>query len=613
MPGNMAFTLAISGSGVWVITMTSANVFQSEFKQGHPAASSSATKRRLVACGKAIWLARKINRPPLARRTKAFAGSDTAHGLQHGQFTESTSCLALAGNPLSYQCLHHLIIYIWLMRSWLSRFQFRATAFLLLALWFAPVAPVRAMGEVADNKGIVPHTLDPYISPTNGLGSWIWADKTMDGQTCQLWKSIEIPASSTVTKARLLMTVDNEFTLFLDGRELGRGSEWRELFVFDLTRLLPPGKHVLAVRGLNSFSFAGMLFGLRVVLADGRIVEVKSDQSWRIVPDGVSRWEKKTEASDTWPAATIKAALGGSPWWTQPVNVNVMPTLQPIKVFFWQTGWFQISLLVVCGLVILISLRLMAQLALHQKERWLLQQERARIARDIHDDIGSRMTQLVLHGEVAQSDLPDDSKMRPQLDRICEEARGLLSSMDEILWAVNPRRDTLRDFAAYVCGYAQQFLKATPIQCLFEVDPEMSAAAFDLPLRRSLLMAIKETLNNAVKHSKATELQLKIHWQGHRLVVVVQDNGQGFDMEKMKSGRNGLANIAQRMTELGGSCLVTSQPGKGCRVEFSIPLKHLRRHPWAWIWNAKQFSEQINEARNARTNEPSQNHDPTKC
>jgi signal transduction histidine kinase len=435
----------------------------------------------------------------------------------------------------------------------------------------------------------------------------------MDGQTCQLWKSIEIPASSTVTKARLLMTVDNEFTLFLDGRELGRGAEWRELFVFDLTRLLPPGKHVLAVRGLNSFSFAGMLFGLRVVLADGRIVEVKSDQSWRIVPDGVSRWEKKTEASDTWPAATIKAALGGSPWWTQPVNVNVMPTLQPIKVFFWQTGWFQISLLVVCGLVILISLRLMAQLALHQKERWLLQQERARIARDIHDDIGSRMTQLVLHGEVALSDLPDDSKMRPQLDRICEEARGLLSSMDEILWAINPRRDTLRDFAAYVCNYAQEFLKPTQIQCLFELDPEMSAAAFNLPLRRSLLMAIKETLNNAVKHSEATELRLQIQWQGQRLVVVVQDNGKGFDPAMIKSERNGLTNMAQRMTELGGSCLVTSQPGKGCRVEFSIPLKHLRRHPWAWIWNAKQFSEQINEARNARTNEPSQNHDPTKC
>jgi signal transduction histidine kinase len=498
------------------------------------------------------------------------------------------------------------------MRLWLSLCRSGTVAFFSFALSLPPQSSFSAVNEVAGNGQNIPHALEIYDNPTNVLGSWIWADKTFDRQTCQLWRSFEIPASNAVTRARLLMTVDNEFTLFLDGREFGRGAEWRELFDFDLTPLLSPGRHVLAVRGFNSSSAAGMLFGLRVNLADGKIIEVRSDQSWRIVPDGISGWEKRTEAAANWPPATFKAAFGAFPWDTKPQNMNVMPTLQPIKVFFWQTGWFQITLLTMCGLVILISLRLTAQLALHQKERWLLQQERARIARDIHDDIGSRMTQLVLHGEVAQSDLPDDSKMRPQLDRICEEARGLLSSMDEILWAVNPRRDTLRDFASYVCGYAQQFLKATPIQCLFEVDPEMSAAAFDLPLRRSLLMAIKETLNNAVKHSKASELQLKIYWQGQRLVVVVHDNGTGFDMAKMKSGRNGLANIAQRMNEMGGNCSVTSQPGKGCRIEFGVPLTRVRRYPWTWLWNSKRFSRQTNKPKSLLPSDPAQIHDPTK-
>src|SRR5258708_2429967 len=190
------------------------------------------------------------------------------------------------------------------------------------------------------------------------------------------------------------------------------------------------------------------------------------------------------------------------------------------------------------------------------------------------------MAQLVLHGEVAISDLPVTSPTRSQLDRICEESREMLATMDEILWAVNPRRDTLRDFAAYVCKHAQEFLAPTKIQCLFEVDPEMSAAAFDLPLRRSLLMAIKETLNNAVKHSAATELHLRIHWQGTRLVVVVQDNGKGFDPAVVKSERNGLTNMSQRMIELSGHCRITSQPGQGCRVEFSIPLKRPRRSSW---------------------------------
>ena len=352
---------------------------------------------------------------------------------------------------------------------------------------------------------------------------------------------------------------------------------------------------------MNSFSIAGVLLGLRVDLADKRIIEVQSDQSWRIVPDGVSRWERRIEPLAAWPAATIMVSYGSPKWWDRPVAVNMMPLLQPIKVFFWQTGWFQITLLAVCGVVILVSLRLMAQLALHRKERWLLQRERSRIAREIHDDIGARMTQLVLHGEVAQSGLKNGSETQTHLVQICEEARGLLSTMDEILWAVNPKRDTLRDFAAYVCNYAQEFLKPTPIQCLFELDPEMSAADFNLPLRRSLLMAIKETLNNTVKHSGATELRLKIQWQGQHLIVVVQDNGKGFDATVVKSERTGMSNMAERMTELGGSCIVTSQPGKGCRVEFSIPLKHPRPNLWSWLWNEDQLSTPQIETNNSRS------------
>ena len=454
-----------------------------------------------------------------------------------------------------------------------------------------------------------PPSAEAYVSPTNGMGSWIWEQTTTNNQVCHFWKTFEIPEGTKVAKARLVMTVDNEFTLYLDGRELGHGTEWRELFVFDLTPLLTPGQHVLAVNCYNGSFFAGMLFGLQISLTNGKNIQVKSDANWRIVPLEVTKWETRTEARPDWTNATVIASLGGTPWWTEPAAVNMMPSLQPLKVHFWQTGWFQVALLSVCGIVIIISLRLMAQLVLYRKERFLLERERARIARDIHDDIGARMTQLVLHGEVAQNELPADSEMRQQLDWICEEARGLLSTMDEILWAVNPQRDTLRDFAAYVCKYAQEFLAPTKIQCLFEVGPEISAAAFDLPLRRSLLMAIKETLNNAVKHSAATELRLQIHWQGRRLLVVVQDNGKGFDMAANKSERNGLTNMAQRMSQLGGHFLITSQPDKGCRVEFSVPLRRARWSIWNWMRSGKDG----NEPRSNQTGEPAQNHDPTKC
>jgi signal transduction histidine kinase len=503
--------------------------------------------------------------------------------------------------------------YICRLRGCLRIFPINATMLVASFFLLIPVIFMHAADEVKAANLMVSDTLKPYIGPLDGLGSWVWAEKTYDGQICQLWRSFEIPEKSTVVRARLSMTVDNEFTLYLDGQELGQGAEWRELFIFDLAPLLTPGKHVLAVRGVNSFTEAGMLLGLEIELSDGRIINIKSDSSWRIVPADVTRWKKVAAAPDSWPAATIKQAFGAGPYWTAPASVNMMPTLQIVRIHFWQTGLFQITLLSVCGVVILISLRLMAQLALHQKERWLLQRERARIAREIHDDIGARMTLLVLHGEEAQNGLSNDSETSSKLVQICEEARGLLSTMDEILWAVNPRRDTLRDFAAYVCNYAQEFLKPTQIQCLFEVDPEMSATAFDLPLRRSLLMAIKETLNNAVKHSKATELRLQIKWLGQRLIVVVQDNGKGFDQAVIKSERNGLSNMAQRMNELGGSCVITSEPSQGCRVEFDIPLKHQQSRSWAWIWNAKQFSEQANETRNTRATTAAPNHDPANC
>lgn len=494
---------------------------------------------------------------------------------------------------------------------WCRQSRFRGW---LLLVFLSVSAGFSAFAAAADSREAPSEMGEPYVSPTNGLGSWIWEEKTLDNQSCLLWRTFDVPKAGRVNKARLVMTADNEFSLFLDGRELGHGAEWRELFIFDIAQLLPPGRHVLAVKCYNGSFSAGMLFGLRIDLADGQSIEVKSDPSWRIVPEGVKHGETRTDAQPNWPTASIKAPLGGNPWWTEPTAVNKMPPLQPIAVSFWKAAWFQVLLLTVCGGVILLSLWLMTQLALQQKERLLLQDERARIARDIHDDIGARMTQLVLYGEVAKSDLPPDSENRRQFDWICQEARGLLSTMDEILWAVNPQRDTLRDFSAYVCKYTREFLKPTPIQGLFEVAPDMAAAALDLPLRRSLLMAIKETLNNAVKHSAATQLRLQILWQGERLVVVVQDDGRGFDPARINPERHGLTNLAQRLNQLGGTCLVSSRPGQGCRVEFCVPLRRPRCHPWNWIWNRQKQLITINRTtRPAAGSEPAQARDRSQC
>jgi signal transduction histidine kinase len=413
------------------------------------------------------------------------------------------------------------------------------------------------------------------------MGSWIWETNTFDRQTVRFWKAFEIPAGKIIQRARLRITADNEYTLYLDGREIGRDAEWRHLYEYDITQLLTPGKHVLALEVYNSFNEAGMVLGLRVGLENGSSVEVKSDSSWLIVPEGLYDWEKKLEPGEGWRPAKVLVAFGAQPWGKLD-TIDLVPPLQPFIVPFWQTGWFQISLLTVCVLASLFSFWLMTQLMMHKKEKELLLRERARIARDIHDDLGLRVTQLVLQGEVAQSESLVGSEARGHFDKMCEEAREALRAMDEVLWAINPRRDTLREFTTYVCGYAQTFLKNTAIQCVLDVEPEMSSDTFELPLRRNLLLAVKEALNNAVKHSHATELLLTIRWQNKRLVLTVEDNGRGFDPGSASAERNGLTNMAQRMNEAGGEFRLTSEPGKGCRVQFSTPLIHPQPR-FAWL------------------------------
>ena len=152
------------------------------------------------------------------------------------------------------------------------------------------------------------------------MGSWIWGAVTEDRQTCRFWKSFEIPEGARIVRARLRITADNEYTLYLDGHELGRDAEWRHLYEYDITALLSPGRHILAVDAYNSSREAGLILGLQIGLADGRVVKVKSDSSWVVgaddVPGGeeVANWQKMSEPPSSWPPATIIAACGSGPW-----------------------------------------------------------------------------------------------------------------------------------------------------------------------------------------------------------------------------------------------------------------------------------------------------------
>lgn len=456
----------------------------------------------------------------------------------------------------------------------------------LVWLWFACVGTIHAAEGAAwprklDAVTVAKPTPESEKAAADlGLGRWIWTTNYTDKQTCRLWRSFTLPNTNGVRKANLRLTADNSYRLYLDGREIGQGGNWRSLTDYDVTWLLGSGSHVLAVEVFNDGLEGGLILGLKIEFADGQKMLLTSDKSWYVVPDDVRRWVKRRSPDARWMRAQEVGVIGQAPWWDRPLGLVSPPPLRPEELYFWQTGWFLTTVLAVTGIAVGLSLRLAAKLAVQMRAQKLLERERALIARDIHDDLGAGLTQLVLQGEVAQTEFPEGSAARERLNQLSDKARAVSHSLEEVLWAVNSKRDTLRDFTSYLCKYAQSFLSATPIRCRLDVQPEMPASPFDLPVRRSLFLAVKEALHNAAKHSGAGELFLRIQRAGDRVIVVVEDNGRGFDATLQTEG-NGLANMQQRLAEMGGSCLFLTEPGAGCRVEFNMPLTHPIRHePW---------------------------------
>ena len=414
------------------------------------------------------------------------------------------------------------------------------------------------------------------------VGSWIWAEQRKDRVACRFWKLIEIPNGVRVDRALFRMAAHDTFRAFLDGTEFGRGSDWGRLTEYDLTRVLPPGPHILTVEAFNEYEWAGLVAGLVVNLSDGKVLQIPSDDSWRIVPPEEKNWLTATIPDENWPVATILFPFRDAPGIPKSPKVDSSSPLEPVVLQFWQRGWFQLTLLSLCAVVAGICVRLFAKVTMQSKEKQVLQRERARIARDIHDDLGAVMTQLVLQGETAQSELADEPETRAKFKRISDTGRRLVQSINEVVWMVNSQRDSLQDFENYVCRYAENFLRECSIRCRLDVGGEIPAAAFGLAQRRSLFLAIKEVLNNVAKHSGATEVLLKIYIENSEVIVTVEDNGKGFDPAARDRTRNGLTNMAQRMNEVGGQCKIVSLPGAGCRVELSAKVQDLSDKHGAW-------------------------------
>lgn len=257
-------------------------------------------------------------------------------------------------------------------------------------------------------------------------------------------------------------------------------------------------------------------------------------------------------------------------------------SLPILVVVPWSQRWDFWLVIGVLATAVVVSVRLLVMRRRMQRRfaelerEQALERERARIARDLHDDIGAGLSEIAMQSDWVRRDLvhgPTTDTQR-RIERVCQSAVELTRSVDEIVWAVNPANDTLERFANYLAQSTEQFLDAAGLRVRFDIPRELPQAVLPGKVRHCLFLAVREALNNVTKHARADLVRLEIRVEATGLRIAVEDNGCGFDPTQPGAAgtREGMSTMRRRMEEIAGQFHLTSRPGNGTRVEFFAPL-----------------------------------------
>jgi signal transduction histidine kinase/sugar lactone lactonase YvrE len=247
---------------------------------------------------------------------------------------------------------------------------------------------------------------------------------------------------------------------------------------------------------------------------------------------------------------------------------------------FWRTWWFigssvALVLGVVAGTVHYLSTQRLQRQVLQLRQQEALEKERARIARDIHDQLGASLTQVALLGELVEGDKDDPIEVEGHAQQICQTARDTTRVLDEIVWAVNPANDTLEGLMTYICKYTQEYLSVAEVHYRLDVPEQLPATPLPPDVRHNVFLACKEAVTNVVRHAQASAVWIRLRLLPGAFALEVEDNGRGIDAAHEKSGRNGLRNMRKRMEEIGAEFAIAPAPEGGTVVRFTVPLARL--------------------------------------
>jgi len=355
--------------------------------------------------------------------------------------------------------------------------------------------------------------------------------------------------------------------ILVDGKSLEQTGEPKEssagtgaVLNRDRTFLqVPPGKHQIEFR----------YTGLSLVSSDRVQFRYRLDD---VEPNWVDAGRKRSVTYNLLPAGNYQfhvIACNSDGVWNEKgagLNIKILP-------HFYDTWWFRL----LAGLTALAAIAFSIRAISLRRLRWKMQRlerqhaverERSRIARDIHDDLGASLNLIAVLGDLAKKEKTDE-----RIEKMSATARQAVTSLDEIVWAVNPRNDTLAHLVDYAGQYATGYLRAAGIRCLLDVPEEMPPSEVASDVRHNLFLVIKEGLQNIVKHSRATEVWLRVNTGENRLCVIIEDNGRGFEKNGEDPWADGLRNMRERVTEIGGECRVESRVGVGTVIRIELPWR----------------------------------------
>jgi len=311
---------------------------------------------------------------------------------------------------------------------------------------------------------------------------------------------------------------------------------------------------------------------------DGQDAFAGLENGSRIRVTGVCRIEPgEWWAGEDWRAKSFRMQLRSAsdvlllqvpPWWTLRRVLWIAAALGFVTLA--AIGWVMVLRRQVTERTRQLEVQIQErQRAERQRE---IEQERARVAHDLHDDLGAGLTEVNMLSSLVRSPATSAEEKNRYLNELTLTALRMVTSLDEIVWAVNPRNDTVTSLASYFGAYAQRLLDLAGVSCGLDVAEDLPDYPLDPKFRQELFLAFKEALTNVVRHAGATQVWLRIAVREESLVVVVGDNGNGFDLGTQRAGADGVTNMQERLKALGGRCQILSEPPKGTTVRFEAPL-----------------------------------------